>query len=311
MHLRRGIIDSEDPYRLLILRERHGFTLRGPDGRRRPANRYDRPLAPETSEGCNDFKFWHTRRDVDWIDPLVPPGQVEKTEEDWLLVILLGRPANSALDWLPATRGEIDPEGWYQLAAGEFYVYYAPGCKSSEKGGRLPLAFPVAIAKLLTPEYNLLRRTLNMRFTGFCDTQGHEGVVRTVDHALRSLTIFGVADLDARRADTVMRRAYRRNDALTRAFFDFRTENLKNAARSSPPPAPAPGHPHRRPGERSLPHRRLLLPRRPLARRRHPEAPRRAVPLHRVQHRAQELPIASGCRRRASGRRGSRSRSVR
>ena len=47
---------------------------------------------------------------------------------------------------------------------------------------------------------------------------------------MRSLAIFGVTDLDSRRAEQILRRAYRRNDGLTRAFFEFRTGNLQNAA---------------------------------------------------------------------------------
>jgi len=229
MELRRGgIIDSEDPFRLLLIREKHGFTLGQMEGVVR-SSRYDNH-ALQAAEGDTDFKFWHTRRDVDWVDPLIPPGQVETTEEAWLFCALLGRPADPALPWLPSTKGEIPPDGWYQLVAGEFLVYYAPGCEASEKAAGVPLSFPVAVAKLLTSEYALLRRTLSMRFSTYCDSQGHEQVVRTVDHALKSLTIFGVRDTDARQAEKLVRRAYRRNDALTRAFFDFKTENLRNPA---------------------------------------------------------------------------------
>ncbi len=186
--------------------------------------------ALQSAEGCSDFKYWHTRRDVDWVDPLVPPGQVEGTEEAWLLCALLGRPADAALPWLPSSQGEIDPGGWYQLVAGAFYVYYAPGADASERGETLPLSFPVAVAKLLTPEYALLRRTLTMRFSTYMEARGAGHMVRVVDQALKSLSVFGLGDLDAKAAERIVRRAYRRNDILTRAFFDYKTASLTNPA---------------------------------------------------------------------------------
>ncbi len=228
MHLRRGIIDSNDPFRLLILREQHGFTLGQMEGVIR-SNQYDNH-ALQSAEGCNDFKFWHTRRDVDWVDPLIPPRAVEATEEDWLLTVLLGRPADSVLGWLPSSLGEIEPAGWYDLVAGHFYVFYAPGCETSERGGSLPLSYPTAVAKLLHPDYELLRRTLRMRLAGYSDRHGHTRVVQVVDQAIKSLGVFGITDLDSRRAERIMRRAYRRSDGFTRAFFDFRTQDLQNVS---------------------------------------------------------------------------------
>jgi hypothetical protein len=229
MPLRRGgITDSDDPYRLLIIREKHGFTLGQMEGVVR-ATRYDNH-ALQSAEGCMDFKFWHTRRDVDWVDGLIPPGQVETAEESWLFTILLGRPADASLPWLPATKGEIAKEGWYQLAGGEFYVYYAEGVDASERGATLPLTFGPAVAKLLLPDYALVRRTLNVRFASFYDTHGHTHLIQSVDLALKSLSMFGVGDLTVKEAEKIVRRAYRRNEALTRAFFELKTSNLKNPA---------------------------------------------------------------------------------
>lgn len=229
MPLRRGgITDNDDPYRLLIIREKHGFTLGQMEGVVR-ATRYDNHSL-QSAEGCMDFKFWQTRRDVDWVDPLVPPGQVESTEEAWLFTLLLGRPADPSLPWLPATKGEVPAEGWYQLVGGEFYVFYAEGVDTSERGATLPLAFGPAVAKLLLADYALLRRTLNVRFASYYDTLGHAHMIRAVDQALKSLSVFGVGDLDVKQAERIVRRAYRRNDALTRAFFEFKTANLKNPA---------------------------------------------------------------------------------
>lgn len=228
IELRRGITNSRDPYRLLLLREKHGFTLGQMEGIVRAHANDNHAL--QSAESCPDFKFWHTRRDVDWVDPLVPPGQVEDTEEAWLLALLLGRPADPALPWLPSTKGEIEKDGWYQLVAGAFYVYYAQGADATERGANLPLSFPVAIAKLLTTDYALLRRTLRMRFTTFCGATEPGAVVRVVDQALRSLAVFGVSELDYRTAERIVRRAYRRNDTLTRAFFDYKTAGLTDPA---------------------------------------------------------------------------------
>ncbi|MCC6730231.1 MAG: hypothetical protein IT208_12915 [Chthonomonadales bacterium] len=225
VQLRRGTInDSGDPYRLLLLREKHGFTLGQMQGVVRTGP-YDHH-ALQAAEGCMDFKFWHTRRDVDWVDPLVPPAQVEATEEAWLMAVLLGRPADKGLAWLPATKGEIAPEGWYQVVSGEFYVYHAGELEASEKGCTLPRSFNTAVARLLTPSFALLRRTLSMRFNTYAGSCGHARVVSAVDTAVRSLATLGVTEVDATRADRIVRRAYRRNDALTRAFFDMKTRGV-------------------------------------------------------------------------------------
>ncbi len=229
MPLRRGgLTDSDDPYRLLIVREKHGFTLGQMEGVVR-RNAYDNHSL-QAAESCQDFKFWHTRRDVDWVDPLTPPAEVESTEEAWALALVLGRQAEPGLPWLPASSGEIPATGWYQLVSGEFYVYFADGVDAAERGGALPLNFNTAVAKLLLPDNALLRRTLTVRFASYLDRAGADRLVRAVDQALRALSAFGVDQLDGRRAEQIVRRAYRRNDLLTRAFFDFRTEKLTNPA---------------------------------------------------------------------------------
>src|SRR5262249_25161264 len=134
----------------------------------------------QSAEHCADFHFWHTRRDVNWTDPLIPPRQVETAEETWLLAVLLGRKADGVLADTPANRGEMDPQGWYQLAAGEFCVYYVPGPDVSKKEERLPLLFSHAVALLLHPDYAALRRTLTMRFNEFVTQHGPERTVRAV-----------------------------------------------------------------------------------------------------------------------------------
>jgi hypothetical protein len=227
MTLGRGqITDSDDPFRLLLIREKHGFTFGQMEGVVR-ANAHDL-TSLQSAEYCNDFHFWHTRRDVDWVDPLIPPSRVEATEEAWLLVMLLGRPADGMLIWTPANKKEIEPEGWYNLVAGEFSVIYPPGMLDvSDREARLPLAFPDAVAKLLSPEYASLRRSLTMRFSSYRDKWGDDRVVRVLDTAIDALDVFGVQGLDRRRAERVVRRAYRRNDGLTRAFFNYRTENME------------------------------------------------------------------------------------
>lgn len=225
MQLQRGgLTDSQDPFRLLLIREKHGFTLGQTVGVIR-ANKNDLH-ALESAEHCRDFNFWHARRDVNWVDPLIPPLQVETTEEAWLLTVLLGRPADGVLPWTPAARGEIDPQGWYQIAAGEFCVYYVPGPDVSKKEERLPLKFSDAVSRLLSPEYATLRRTLNMRFNEYSTRCGADQAVRAVDQALQSLDAFGLSGLEFAAADRIIRRALRRNDGLTRAFFNYKTANL-------------------------------------------------------------------------------------
>jgi hypothetical protein len=227
MTLQRGqITDSDDSFRLLLIREKHGFTFGQMEGIVR-ANAHDL-TALQSSEYCADFHFWHTRRDVDWVDPLVPPGRVETTEEAWLLAVLLGRQADGMLAWSPSNMKEIEPEGWYTITNGEFRVFYPAGMLDvSDRDARLPLSFPEAVAKLLTPEYAPLKRALNMRFNAYRDKAGDDRVVRVLDQALNALDIFGMTGIERQRADRIVRRAYRRNDSLTRAFFTFRTDNME------------------------------------------------------------------------------------
>ena len=49
-----------------------------------------------------------------------------------------------------------------------------------------------AVARLLHPDYALLRRTLTVRFASFADTHGHGHLVRTVDQALKYIISMGV-----------------------------------------------------------------------------------------------------------------------
>jgi len=227
MTLARGqITDSNDPFRLLLIREKHGFTMGQMEGVVRSSSHDLTSL--QSAEYCNDFHFWHTRRDVDWVNPLTPPAQVEATEEAWLLALLLGRPADGMMAWTPANKGEIEPEGWYTLSAGEFRVFYPPGMLDvSDREASLPNNFPEAVAKLLNPDYATLRRSLTMRFNAYRDKFTDDRAVRVIDTALSALDIFGAQDIERKRAEQIVRRAYRRNDSLTRAFFHFRTESME------------------------------------------------------------------------------------
>ena len=84
------ITDSHDPFRLLIVQERHGFTFGQMEGVV-SSHAYDLAALQSAESAANDFHFWHTRRDVNWIDPLVPPRRVEETEEWWLQVDSAGQ----------------------------------------------------------------------------------------------------------------------------------------------------------------------------------------------------------------------------
>lgn len=224
MTLRKGITPSGDPFRLLVLREKHGFTLGQMEGVVR-TNPYDHH-ALQSAEGCADFRYWHTRRDVDWVDPLTPPSLLETVEEGWLLLVLLGSPADPGLPWLPSTAGEIPSQGWYQLTGGEYYVTFPPDVDAGESGDTVPLSYDAAIARLMASDRTYLQRTLSMRFSTYCNAVGPQRVVRLVDRAVRSLATFGIAGIDTKRAERIVRRAFRRSDELTRAFFDYRMEGV-------------------------------------------------------------------------------------
>lgn len=225
MSLQRGqITNSRDPYRILLIRERHGFTFGQMDGVVKK-NQYD--LTSLGSSDSRDYSFWHTRRDVNWVDPLVPPTRVEQTEEVWLLALLLGSRKDGILEWTPANRGEIDAKGWYQIQGGDYYVYHLEG-NADVIGSdmRLPRQFSEAVSRLLIGDYAALRNTLSQRISAYAGKAGYDRLVRVVDEAVKSPSHFGLEGLDRPTAERIARRYYRRSDSLTRAFFEFKTENM-------------------------------------------------------------------------------------
>jgi hypothetical protein len=231
VNLPRGLTNSRDPYRLLLIQERLGFTLGQMEG---VVKRHPHDNAPlEASEGCTDFRFWYTRRDVDWVDPLVPPTEVESVEEDLLFTLLLGRPRDPGQAWLPSTRGEIESTGWYRVVQGGFYVLYGRGVDAAEEGMFLPASFPAAVQRLIGNRGSLMRRTLAARFQAYRHDRNLEEVVRTVERALSSLAVLGIHDLERAAATQIVRRAYRRELDLRQALFRVVTEDLTERAEFS------------------------------------------------------------------------------
>jgi len=252
---RNSLNNSYDPFRLLLIQERHGFTFGQMKGVvRRDAGDLE---ALHSAEHCNDFSFWHTRRDVNWVDPLVPPTELQTTEEWWLKTVLMGRPKDSVLEWTPADRGEISEEGWYRTEGGEFHVYYVKGITGNRKGEQsLPRDFNIAIAKLMTPEYTDLKASLDVHFVKYCDDvsealklqaqtaqsgpmsgaaeeipvsarrkTGFDRAVEVLDAGLDAIGILGLTGLDKSKAETILKRAYRRNMDMLDAYFYFCVQN--------------------------------------------------------------------------------------
>jgi hypothetical protein len=225
------ITDSHDPFRLLIVQERHGFTFGQMEGVI-SSHAYDLAALQSAESAANDFHFWHTRRDVNWIDPLVPPRRVEETEEWWLQVILLGRPADGVFPWTPANNKEIAEPGWYQIAGGEFRAYYPPGIPGvTDTEGRLPLDFNAAVMELLSVENGTLRQGLNIHLSSYRHDQKEPRMVSALSDGVKALQNLGVKGIDRTQADRILRRAYGRDTALTDAFFVYETEASKDAAK--------------------------------------------------------------------------------
>ncbi|MCW3096380.1 MAG: hypothetical protein JWL77_1998 [Chthonomonadaceae bacterium] len=225
------ITDSHDPFRLLIIRELHGFTFGQMEGVV-SSHAYDLAALQSAESASNDFHFWHTRRDVNWIDPLVPPRRVEETEEWWLQVILLGRPADGIFPWTPANNKEIAPEGWYQIAGGEFRAFYPPGIPGvTDTETRLPLEFNAAVMELLSVDNGTLRQGLNIHLSSYRHDHKEARMVSALSEGLKALPNLGVKGLDRAQADRILRRAYSRDTALTDSFFVYETEASKDAAK--------------------------------------------------------------------------------
>ncbi len=225
------ITDSHDPFRLLIVQERHGFTFGQMEGVV-SSHAYDLAALQSAETAANDFHFWHTRRDVNWIDPLVPPRRVEETEEWWLQVILLGRPADNVFKWTPANHKEIPGEGWYQIAGGEFRVFYPAGIPGvTDTEARIPLDFNDAIMQLLSVNYGTMRQGLKVHLSGYRHEVKEPRLVSALADGLKALPNLGVKGLDKGQADRILRRAYGRDTALADAFFVYETEASKDSAK--------------------------------------------------------------------------------
>jgi hypothetical protein len=225
------ITDSHDPFRLLIVQERHGFTFGQMEGVV-SSHAYDLAALQSAESAANDFHFWHTRRDVNWIDPLVPPRRVEETEEWWLQVVLLGRPADGIFPWTPANNKEIAEQGWYQIAGGEFRAFYPPGIPGvTDTETRLPLDFNAAVMELLSVDNGTLRQSLNIHLSSYRHEQKEPRMVSALSDGLKALPNLGVKGLDRAQADKILRRAYGRDTTLTDAFFVYETEASKDAAK--------------------------------------------------------------------------------
>ncbi len=223
------ITDSHDPFRLLIVQERHGFTFGQMEGVI-SSHAYDLTALQSSESAATDFHFWHTRRDVNWLDPLVPPRRVEETEEWWLQVILLGRQGDGVFGWTPSDRGEIGPEGWYQVAGSEFRVFYPRGVAGvTDTEARLPLDFSSAVMNLLSPSLGTLRQCLNVHLSAYRADRKEPRFVEALSEGLKALANLGVQGLDRVQADRILRRAYGRDPILADAFFVYETEGSRNA----------------------------------------------------------------------------------
>jgi len=221
------IVNSDDPFRLLIIRQSHGFTFGQMEG---VVQKDDNDLlALQSTEYCQDFPFWYTRRDVTWVDPIIPSAVVERVQEEWLLTILLGLPDDGLISFMPAAKGEIDKEGWYRIINGEFDLLPLLGDTDSNHY-TMPLEFTSAINNLIMTENAKISRRLSIRLSGYLHKVGAERFVEAVDLAYRALGIFAVKDIDMKRAEELIKRYYRRNGTLAGAFFDYSTKTDKDIA---------------------------------------------------------------------------------
>jgi hypothetical protein len=221
------IVNSDDPFRLLLIRQSHGFTF----GQMGGVVQTDGIAlnALQSAEHCQDFPFWYTRRDVTWVDPIIPSAVVERVQEEWLLTILLGRPDDGHISFMPAAKGEIDKEGWYRIINGEFDLFPLPG-DTDPNHYTMPLEFTPAINQLIMTDHANIARRLSIRLISYLNKAGADRFVEAVDLAYRALGIFAVKDIDMKRAEELIRRYYRRNPKLAGAFFDYQTKTDKDIA---------------------------------------------------------------------------------
>jgi hypothetical protein len=222
---RHEVSDSDDPSRLLVLREKHGFTFGQMQGVVK-AHQHDLN-ALEAAEHCQDFSFWHTRIDVDWTDPLVPELRKEVTEELWLIALLLGQKNDGTLPALYDKNGEGITDVWYEVVEGMFLVKHAPGAMVTQPEESLPQSFEEAVRKLVLPTRKALNDSLQARWETLRRRVGAPDVlVEALETRVSSLGALGVSDITPERAASVLRRRYSRNPALAKAYFDYSTRTL-------------------------------------------------------------------------------------
>ena len=231
--LNRGeISDNGDPFRLILIRETHGFTLGQMSGVI-ATNPHDL-TALQSAEDCPDFKYWYTRTDVNWINPLTAQRERETAEEAWLLTVLLGHPKDTSPGKLtPARLDEIEARGWYTVLGDQFRVYYPEGVTETTRTEEmLPVDFALAVSRLLEPEYETLLKSLKSAYLGgYLREHGEKRFIEATEDVLESIASFGLKGkitADPKAAQQVVKRYYRRRAKLTSAYFDFKTKEMKN-----------------------------------------------------------------------------------
>ena len=125
VQLTKPVFDNNDPYRIMFLRVVHGASLAHMTGIMK-VNAYD-IQALEDSMSCNDFYFWNTRKDVDWI--LVDP--IDNIKQYWLVYRLIGNYRDKSGNYLICDKDD-NPSPWYDIND-ENVVFYIERKKGVEE----------------------------------------------------------------------------------------------------------------------------------------------------------------------------------
>ncbi len=217
LNLYKPVFDNQDPYRMMCVQLKHGLSI-GHMMNVVNVNANDTGTL-ESAIKCDDFNYWNTRNDITWVNPLVSPVLVDKTEEDWLIFLLLGRRNEGAFSFLPDNNDD-------------YYIYYNDSVrvKIENLNGQLnsemslPRLYYKAIASMLADNnnYHLLHNNCLMRNDQFITKNGSKKTVEALFSALDKLGIYNIDDLPRVKAENIVIRYCYRNSELEQAFFNMK-----------------------------------------------------------------------------------------
>ena len=112
------IADNKDPYRITVLRTKHGFSLAHIKGILREDENDHANLQDSIKFNGDGLNFWNTRKDEDWVNIIPSSKSLNVIRRYWLVFLLFGNYKDKDGNWAILDKnGKPDP--WYVTDNGE------------------------------------------------------------------------------------------------------------------------------------------------------------------------------------------------